>query len=200
MIHFRQLRCLEPSDSTRLRNPSHASLEHINRSQHDPDHYQNRGNLERRRRCSDKIQGAGNQAEQHKQQCIVNHGSLLSRERRVNRVVLSASQTVRLVGLHQLVNGSYWIRITRRDVQAAETGKSDARGHSEDAREIWTVGVAQHMLVPLIITLKSGESIRRARGQRIRLRINRIIYISMHLLIRTLNLSRRLPIDNRETA
>ncbi len=67
-----------------------------------------------------------------------------------------------------LVSGSYFLGTTRCGVQAAETGKSDAKDHMRDAREIWTVGVAQHMLVPLIITLKSGESIRRGRGQRIR--------------------------------
>jgi hypothetical protein len=66
-----------------------------------------------------------------------------------------------------------------------------------DTREIWTVGVAQHMFVPPQITLKSGESIRRGRRQRIRLRINKSIYISLHLFS-LVNESKQTAPDNTE--
>jgi len=74
--------------SCRSGYPDRATREQMDRQQHDPDQEQNPGNLDRHRVHSGQMQGAGNQADHQKHECLLEHGSLLSMESDVSRRVL----------------------------------------------------------------------------------------------------------------
>jgi hypothetical protein len=69
-------------DSPRSLNPSAAPREQMDHDQHDSDHEQNPGNLNRDRGHSGEIQGTGNQADHQKHECKVEQATPLYEIRR----------------------------------------------------------------------------------------------------------------------
>jgi hypothetical protein len=74
-------------DSPRSLNPSTTPGDQMDYDQHDSDHEQNPGNLDRDRCHSGKIQGTGNQADYQKHECKVEHGLLLSMKFDANKIL-----------------------------------------------------------------------------------------------------------------
>jgi hypothetical protein len=65
---------VEQPDIPRSLNPSAAPCEQMDHDQHDSDHEQNPGNLDRYRCHPGEIQSTGNQADNQKHECKVEHG------------------------------------------------------------------------------------------------------------------------------
>jgi hypothetical protein len=64
----------------RLRSPSGASRDHVDRDQDDPDQEQQPRHLDHHQGPLGKVQHSGPQADHQKCQCVVEYGSLLSME------------------------------------------------------------------------------------------------------------------------